>query len=181
VLEERGYAPVRHSFRMLIDLGGEPVIPVWPDGIAVRTAGPGEERAVYDAYVEAFTDHWDFVAEPFDRWLHNQAESPLARKDLWFVAADGDEVAGVCLCAAHESGDPEYGWIGILGVRPRWRRRGLGEALLRHAFGAFAAEGATRVGLGVDGENTTGAVRLYERAGMRVVRRYDTYERRLDG
>jgi ribosomal protein S18 acetylase RimI-like enzyme len=166
---------------MLIDLGGEPVSPVWPDGVDVRIAEPGEERAVYDAYVEAFTDHWDFVAEPFDSWLHHQAESPLARKELWFLAVDGDEIAGVCLCATHESGDRAYGWVGILGVRPRWRRRGLGEALLQHAFAAFAAEGATKVGLGVDGENTTGAVRLYERAGMRVVRRYDTYERRLDG
>ena len=32
--------------------------------------------------------------------------------------------------------------------------------------------------LGVDGENTTGAVRLYERAGMHVTRRYDTWELR---
>ena len=35
------------------------------------------------------------------------------------------------------------------------------------------------VGLGVDGENTTGAVRLYERAGMHVVRRNDPYEKKL--
>ena len=121
------------------------------------------------------------MAEPYDRWRRQQLDAPLARPDMSFVALAGDEIAGVCLCATHESGERGYGWVGILGVRPPWRRRGLGEALLRTAFRAFAAEGATRVGLGVDGENTTGAVRLYERAGMRVIRRYDTYERRLDG
>lgn len=67
----------------------------------------------------------------------------------------------------------------VLGVRPLWRRRGLAKALLRHSFRDFRDRGATRVGLGVDGENTTGAVRLYEHVGMRVVRRTDTYEKTL--
>jgi mycothiol synthase len=181
LLEARGYRPIRHSYRMLIEPRGEQRAVDWPDGITVRVMQQGEEEAVYAAYVDAFADHWGFVAEPFDQWCRNQVESPLARLDLWFVALAGDEIAGVCLCSTHESGDRGYGWVNILGVRPAWRRRGLGEALLRHAFRSFAAEGATNVGLGVDGENTTGAVRLYERAGMRVVRRYDTYERRLDG
>ena len=71
------------------------------------------------------------------------------------------------------------GWIRALGVRPRWRRRGLGTALLLHAFGALYARGQRRIGLGVDAENTTGAVRLYERAGMRAAWQADIYERKL--
>jgi ribosomal protein S18 acetylase RimI-like enzyme len=54
--------------------------------------------------------------------------------------------------------------VHVLGVRPAWRKRGLATALLRHIFRDFQQRGATRVGLGVDGENTTGAVRLYERS-----------------
>jgi ribosomal protein S18 acetylase RimI-like enzyme len=77
----------------------------------------------------------------------------------------------------HTSGDPAFGWVEVLGVGRPWRGRGLGLALLRHAFVEFAARGATRVGLGVDAENTTGAVRLYERAGMQPVRRQDVYEK----
>jgi ribosomal protein S18 acetylase RimI-like enzyme len=179
VLEGRGYAPVRHSFRMLIELHGTPEPVAWPDGLEVRVMEPGGERAVHAAVMESFADHWGFTPHPFEGWLKYHTR-PEARQDLWFVAWDGDEVAGVCLCADHESGEPGFGWVEILGVRRPWRRRGLGEALLRHAFRAFALEGATKVGLGVDAENPTGALRLYERAGMRVVRRYDTYERRLD-
>jgi mycothiol synthase len=181
LFELRGYRPIRHSFRMLIELQGEAPPAVWPPGIDVRPMLPGEEEAVHAAVMDSFAGHWGFAPEPFERWRREQVESKLARLDLWFVARDGDQVAGICLCYTHESGAQDYGWVGILGVRPAWRRRGLGESLLRHAFRAFAAEGATRVGLGVDAENATGAVRLYERAGMRVVRRYDTYERRLDG
>jgi ribosomal protein S18 acetylase RimI-like enzyme len=66
--------------------------------------------------------------------------------------------------------EPGLGWIRILGVLPEYRRRGLGQALLRHSFGEFARRGANAVGLGVDAENPTGAVRVYERAGMRVER-----------
>jgi mycothiol synthase len=69
------------------------------------------------------------------------------------------------------------GWVRILGVLPAFRRRGLALALLQHVFRHFADLGMKRVGLGVDAENPTGAVALYERAGMHVVRRNVTYER----
>jgi mycothiol synthase len=67
----------------------------------------------------------------------------------------------------------------VLGVRRAWRRQGLGLALLRHAFLAFRARGMTRAALDVDAANLTGAVRLYERAGMHVAKRSDTYEKAL--
>jgi mycothiol synthase len=55
----------------------------------------------------------------------------------------------------------------------------LGLALLRHAFRAFRARGMTGAALDVDAENLTGAVRVYERAGMHVAKRSDTYEKPL--
>lgn len=176
---ERGYAPIRHSFRMLIELDGPQERPAWPDGIAVRTMGEGEERSVHAAVEDAFADHWDFHPEPFERFSRFMLEDTRFDPSLFWLALEGEEIAGVCLCRFHESGDPGYGWVSTLGVRPPWRRRGLGEALLRHAFAEFAGRGARRVGLGVDAENTTGAVRLYERAGMRVARRYDTLAKEL--
>ena len=42
-----------------------------------------------------------------------------------------------------------------------------------------SARGIPKVDLGVDAENTTGAVGLYERAGMNVARRTDAYEKEL--
>ena len=68
------------------------------------------------------------------------------------------------------------GHVNILGVRPGWRRRGLGRALLLHSFRELRDRGRLKADLGVDAENTTGAVRLYERAGMCVAHRMDTYE-----
>jgi mycothiol synthase len=176
----RGYTPVRHSFHMEIDLADVPEAPDRPSGITLRTYEPDrDEQAVYEAHQEAFADHWDFRPVPIELWRTYQIERPRFDPSLWWLAEEDGELAGVCLNAWHFSGDPGFGWIGDLAVRRRWRRRGLGLALLRHSFADFERRGATRVGLGVDAENPTGALRLYERAGMRPVRRTDTYERTL--
>jgi mycothiol synthase len=176
-----GYLVVRHSFHMRIDLPDFVDAPEWPDGLDLRQYDPErDERRVYECTQEAFADGWDFQPLSIEVW-REQMIRVEAQFDpsLWWLVEDGGRLAAVCLNDWHYSGDPEYGWISTLAVRRPWRRRGLGLALLRHSFADFAARGARRVGLGVDGENTTGAVRLYERAGMRPARRVDTYEKAL--
>ena len=73
----------------------------------------------------------------------------------------------------------DWGWIGTLAVRPAWRRRGLGRALLLEGFRRFAASGESHVALGVDSENPSGATRLYESVGMRVLWRADVWRKVL--
>jgi mycothiol synthase len=177
-LGARGYRPIRHFFRMRIDLAAPPPKPSWPRGISVRAPAPGEERAVFEAVEDAFADHWEWTPARFDEWAHHMVRAEDFDPSLWLVALDGDAIAGACICR-YAPGEAELGWVRELGVRPPWRRRGLGTALLLAAFGLFWERGAKAVGLGVDGENTTGAVRLYERAGMHVFHRFDTYEKEL--
>ena len=74
---------------------------------------------------------------------------------------------------------PHRGWVGVLAVRHPWRRRGLARALLLESFGLFRSIGRQRAALGVDSENTTGAIALYQGVGMRATSRSDTWERVL--
>jgi mycothiol synthase len=178
-LEGRGWRPIRHSFQMRIELDEDVPEPEWPEGLVPRNLRACEEERVYEAHMDAFADHWDFQREPIADWRRYTIDHYGFDPTLWWLVEDGGELAALSLNSWHSSGDREFGWIGVLGVRPPWRKRGLGRALLLHSFRDFRSRGATRVGLGVDGENTTGAVRLYERAGMHVVRRSDTYEKRL--
>jgi mycothiol synthase len=67
----------------------------------------------------------------------------------------------------------------MLGVRRRWRKHGLGLALLRHSFGELARIGRRKAGLGVDASSLTGATRLYEKAGMRAIREIIAFEKDL--
>lgn len=179
VYDDDGWQLVRSAFRMLIDLDDELPEPVWPEELEVRNARSDEAERIHEAHMDAFADHWEFRPQPYEQWRSFTIDRDDFDPSLWWLVEDGDELAALSLNRWHFSGDPQFGWIEVLGVRPPWRRRGLGAALLRHSFRDFRARGATRVGLGVDAENTTGAVRLYERVGMRVVRRNDIYEKRL--
>ncbi len=89
----------------------------------------------------------------------------------------GDEVAGVLAQLPEAHG--RLGLDRLVGVRPAWRGRGLGLALLHESFRRFRRTGETTVALGVDAENPTGATRLYERAGMRVLWQADVWQKEL--
>jgi mycothiol synthase len=178
-----GFNLVRHSYRMRIDFTEAPPAPVWPEGITLRAFNPERDlEAVAWADREAFRDHWGFVERPFDQDLQmfrHWMTEPRFDASLWFVAMCGDEVAGISLCDAHTEDDMDMGWVGSLGVLRPYRKQGLGLALLRHSFGELYKRGRRKAGLGVDAFNLTGALRLYEKAGMRVNRQNNTYEKEL--
>ncbi len=179
-LRRLGYTSLRSSYKMSIELDGRSFEPDFPAGTVVRTAVEGEdEELLHELSERTFADHWGFMPSPFPEWLHWLRELGTPDPSLWFVATIDGEHAGVALCRPADFGDPACGWVSTLGVLPTYRGRGLGTALLRHAFAEFQRRGRTRAGLGVDAENVSGAVRLYERAGMRVVRKQDTWERAL--
>jgi mycothiol synthase len=178
LFERRGFRLVRHSYRMAIDLDSEPALPVWPDAVSVRTLQPGDERTFYEVHQETFEDHWEHTRRAYDEWAHWMLAPERFRPELWFLALDDDEPAGVSICFPDDVKE-DVGWVAILGVRRPWRRRGVGRALLLHSFAEFGGLGFRRVQLGVDADSLTGAVRLYEAAGMHVVHRFDSYEKAL--
>jgi mycothiol synthase len=175
---------VRRFWHMMIELDSPPAEPVWPSGIKLSTYAETDDLlAIVRADGEAFQDHWGFVPQPEETQLEQFQERIDSQHDfdpnLWFLAMDGDEVAGICLCSRSRTEYPGAAWVNSLGVRRAWRRRGIGLALLHHAFGAFYKEGKERVGLGVDSSSLTGATRLYEKAGMVVVKQSDAYEKEV--
>jgi mycothiol synthase len=172
--EQLGFERVRASYRMEIDLASE-LPPATAVGIEIRAAREGEERIAYDVHQQSFQDSWEHTEEPYDEWKHYLVEQESFDRGLWFVAWDRDRPAGVALCRVRAG----VGWIGILGVLREWRRRGIGRALLLRAFHEFKRRGLPRAGLGVDAESLTGANRLYESAGMHVVRQLDFFEKQL--
>ncbi len=176
--ERLALVPVRHSYGMMVDLVGNESA-IWPDGLAPRIFQDGDGPRVYDAIVDAWLDTWDPWRGTYEEWAHWTMERDDFDPSLWFLVEDGGELAAFALCSKSWSHD-NTGWVNILGVRRPWRRRGLGEALLRRAFAEFRHRGLKRAGLGVDAQSPTGATRLYERVGMRIFRETVFYEKSLD-
>jgi mycothiol synthase len=186
IFESLGYRHIRSGLRMVIDFEKPPAVPEWPEGITVQSMVKGkDDRRLIQAVYDSFTDHWGFVQESFEaylaRWMHFAEHNPDFDPALWFMALDGEEVAGMSLCFEKAYDNPELGWVGSLGVCRPWRKRGLGLALLQHSFCELYRRGQRKAGLGVDADSLTGATRLYEKAGMRSdpTHTYLFYEKEL--
>ena len=162
LFEAIGYRHIRSSYHMLINMDAPVPEPEFPKGITLRTFNlETDAEAVYRADNEAFRDHFGFVEMPFEegfqRFKHFTIELEEFDPTFWFLAMDGDQIAGFNLCRSHSYDDPDLGWVGELGVLRPWRKHGLGLALLRHSFNEFYRRGRRKVGLGVDAQNLTGA------------------------
>lgn len=186
LFEDMGYRHIRSSYHMLINMDGPVPEAEFPEGITLRTFNlETDAEAVYRADTESFRDHFGFVEQPFEegfkRFKHFMIDAEGFDPSLWFLALDGPsgEIVGVNLCRSRSYDDRDLGWVGSLGVRRPWRKRGIGLALLRHSFNEFYRRGRRKVGLGVDAQNLTGALRLYENAGMHVHQAFDQYEKEL--
>ena len=174
MLTDRGLRPIRHFWHMQIDLDG-PIEPgPAPDGIEIAGIEPGDDvRAIHAIIESAFADDPGENTAPFDPWHEEHATGPGYDPTLWLLARDRGAPVGALTASA---GD-DVGWVDYLAVLGSHRGRGIGSALLRRAFATFAARGLGRVRLNVDAENVTGATAVYERVGMRVVNRWDLWER----
>ncbi|HVF19692.1 MAG TPA: GNAT family N-acetyltransferase [Mycobacteriales bacterium] len=171
-----GFVPVRQFYRMTLVLDGSRVASPVPTGVVVRDCtGVEDVRLVHALLTEAFREHYRSVPQSFEDW---SARHPHADDDPapWLLA----EVDGVAVGALTSSVSvPGLGWIFSVGVLRQSRGRGIGLALLHRAFDDLRALGRASVSLGVDAENSSGALRLYEKAGMHVERRFDFYAKAL--
>ena len=169
LMAREGFLPQRYWWQMELRMETTPSAPIWPDGVHVRAFIAGQdERATYEALAEAFQTNRGDPYESFAEWLHAGIEAENFDPSLWFLAiGDGDQIAGVTLSELQVGEERTLGWIGEVGVRPHWRKRGLALALLYHTFGECYRRGVHSCALVVDAANPSGATRLYERAGMR--------------
>lgn len=183
VLEQAGYEAVRRSWFMRIDLDGPVDAPPLPDGITLRPLDwERDSRAVFDAQEDIFRDNWGYSAPPFDLWQQITLYEVPFDGTMWRIAVEeSGQIVGLCLPRPKSFDDSATGWIDTVGVRASHRRRGLASALLRHGFQVLQQRGFTAAELGVDSENSTNAVALYERAGMHVYRCYQIYRKAVRG
>jgi mycothiol synthase len=186
LFQAAGMEVVRNWLRMVIDLDSPPPKPQIPEGIEIRTlVVDRDEWQLSKAIIEAFKDHWGYIERPMEeeheRWMHMVRNNEDFDPSLCFLAWDGDQIAGASLCWPKSHDDADMGWVDELAVRRPWRQRGLGLGLLHHSFGVFYQREKLRVGLGVDAQNLTSALRLYEKAGMHSDpnRQYISYEKEI--
>ena len=176
IFTDQGYTSVRYYWRMEIVLEEVPPVPQLPAGLVFRPfEKDAHAEAVCQARNEAFADHWGSHALTYEEFATHNFDNPEYDPELWSVIWDGQDVAAFSI-NHYKMG---IGWVHTLGVRRAWRKKGLGLALLQHAFGLFYRQGMKMIGLTVDASNPTGATELYRKAGMHVVSEFVAMEKEL--
>lgn len=185
-LENAGYAHVRNFHRMKVTLNEAPAQPRIAEGFSIRSMNyPAEFKAGVLARTAAFRDHWGFVEESEETvladWQHYINHDKLFDPSLYFLAIEDatGEIAGVVWGRMEEHGEPAHAYVGQVGIPPKYRKKGLSEALLLHCFGEFWKRDRKTITLYVDASSLTGATRLYEKVGMRPDRTWARYEKVL--
>lgn len=180
---EHGLDPVRWFFDMERRIDGElPQVPALPAGIEVRTVGAEDGPAIWHADHDAFRDHWgghDPSEANYRRWV----DSPEFAPDLFVVAFAGDEIAAAVLNAIYDEENEELGirrgWLDSVFTRRPWRRQGIAHALIVRSLHMLRERGMEVAALGVDADNPSGALGLYEAVGFRTTEKMTAWRRPL--
>ena len=177
-----GYEPVTYDAKMV-----RPSVDDLPDhrlpgGLEIRPVREEDMRAIWEAEVEHFRDHWGFVEQTeasYERFLSFPYNDPT----LWKIAWDEEGVAGQVKSyidtAQNEEYDRKRGYTEAISTSRRWRRRGVAKALIVESIRELASRGMTEVALGVHTENPNGAFDLYAGLGYEVVATWTTYRKPL--
>jgi ribosomal protein S18 acetylase RimI-like enzyme len=182
LLTAAGFAPARWFFEMTRpNLDDIPDLPL-PEGLELRPITRDLALTVWRADVEAFRDHWggfDGSDARLDQWLAR----PSTDLSMWVIAFDGDEVAGGVLNTIdreeNEALGLRRGWLSSVFTRRQWRRRGVARAVIARSLALHRERGMTSASLGVDADNPSGALGLYEGAGFEVEQRSTAWRKAL--
>ena len=180
-LRSSGFGRRRVFHRMRMDLHDAASLPVEvPDGVDVVpfTGSHAEWAAMHAVMESAFSEHYGYAPTSPAAYRASTSADPSPDREMWRLAYVGHRVVGA-LVASGRNAEAGGGYVRELGVLPAYRGRGIASALLCDVLDGYRRLGRTWAGLGVDVHNTTGALGLYERVGLRTDEVLHAYERRL--
>lgn len=163
LLKEEGFSLVRTYWDMVWHR--DELLPfAVPDGFALRSFQPGEAKVLTEVQNAAFAGSWGFCPNTVAQIEYRSSMVNTPTKGI-LLLYHGDKTAGYCwTCIAPAEGNLR-GVIGMIGVVPEYRGRGVSHTILLAGMECLKSLGVTEIGLQVDGSNTP-AIRLYTSVGF---------------
>ncbi|QIH10646.1 MULTISPECIES: GNAT family N-acetyltransferase [unclassified Pseudomonas] len=152
----------RYCLLMRRDLTGPQLAPQWPAGVSLQSYSLELAPQVHHLMQLGYLDGGGRVPD-LDTWRKAFETDAEYDPDLCLVLLEAGHVIGVAQCWTSA-------YLKDLVVHADARGRGLGRALLQQVFVMFAERREERLDLKVLEDNLR-ARRLYDSAGMQVVRR----------
>lgn len=177
LLHRRGFSILRKYWTMEMELSSEQEMKIL-DQVTITEVNLDdveERRNLWKVHQDSFSSHFGFKERSFEEWSQHLLQKKETLKiRAWLLRIEG-EPAGFLDCdegLLHEG----TGYIAGLGVIKSFQGRGLGEQLLRFAIANERSLGRLKLALNVDAGNESGALRLYEKVGMKPISEWHQYE-----
>ncbi len=178
VLEQLGFTPVRTYLDMLWDQDGLPELDL-PRGYSVRSFQKGDTPLLTQVQNDAFTGSWGFCPNTEEQIEYRTHMANTSKAGILFLF-EGDNPAGYCWTVMVPTSSGVRGMIGMIGVVPQFRGKGVSRHILQAGMKHLRSVGQAEIGLEVDGNNDP-AVRLYTSTGFKTLGERHWFERVLPG
>lgn len=165
-----GFRADRYFYHMNRSLNEAIPEPLFPAGFTLCDAGHQDTEAWVEMFNQTFIDHWNHHDLTLEQAKYTLSK-PDYQPELDLVAVAPDRTfAAFCFCKIYlednqRSGRNE-GWVASLGTRRGFRKMGLARAMLLTGMQRLKAAGMDTAKLGVDTQNPSNALRLYESVGF---------------
>lgn len=180
-LAARGFEVVRHYNSLRAKVYPDMQQPTLPEGVSARTVDLSKMDDLKDwhmLYQSSFSDNFGFTPRDFDSWLKRIQADEFIPKDGVYILDVDSEPAGFIWTDDMDSFDLR-GYVTYLGVIKEHRGKGLGQLLLATALAHFSRRGYVHAELGVDTQNSSNALRVYEKMGFTKISTWVLHERKV--
>jgi ribosomal protein S18 acetylase RimI-like enzyme len=177
MLERRGFSILRKYWLMEVELAGIESAHL-PQGLHLEEVDFLDDQRRHDfwrVHQDSFSGHFGFKAREFENWSELLLRNVENMKNRVWLLSSGREPVGFVECT-EELLHEETAYVAGLGVRQQFQGRGYGETLLRFVIRHEFDLGRKKLALNVDTGNESGALRLYEKVGMKPISEWHQYE-----
>jgi ribosomal protein S18 acetylase RimI-like enzyme len=175
-MESLGMQVIRTYWHMKKTLTASDAVSIERPEVSIRLVSGDEDMKTWWAlHQDAFSKHFGFAPRPMELWIEQTVAASTFDPEACFILDyDGEPAGFVSLANAnyHLNG----GYVDILGVAHKFQGLGLGQTLLQHAINHSVQQGREFIELNVDSGNESGALRLYEKLGLKPNSAWEQYE-----
>lgn len=168
LFEREGFEEVRRSYIMDRDLSQPIAETPFREDIQIIPWDTARNEEAWEVFNTTFRDHWGFEPIAAAVWNMEYVGGADFIPSASRMAICSGKLVGIALVdiSKSQSADKRRGWIRELGVLRDYRKQGIASALMTGVMFSLRDAGLDAASLGVDTQNLTGALRLYERLGF---------------
>jgi len=132
---------------------------------------------------ETFKEHYNYRPDTIEETRYHLEQDPIFKEQEWLFTFLEDKPVGYVGVGIDQKYNQEKntraGWILSIGVLKLNRLKGVGTRLMIEGMKLLRAKGMNEAMLGVDDQNPTKAIMLYEKVGFKATRKDIAYQKTI--